>query len=155
MRNAFFLNITKEEKESIQDKHRSQYDGYVTRGFNTPKEQILNVENLALDEKGITVNNKGDVTEYRNTNINQKLKKVCEQCTGLYEGDMCEQCSSMKEGEMCEQCGGGIKEGEQCEQCATKSYSMEEIEEGIKVKSKAYLVQEQINESLKWFKKII
>lgn len=155
MRNAFFLNITKEEKESIQDKHRSQYDGYVSRGFNTPKEQILNVENLALDEKGITVNNKGDVTEYRNTNINQKLKKVCEQCTGLYEGDMCEQCSSMKEGEMCEQCGGGIKEGEQCEQCATKSYSMEEIEEGIKVKSKAYLVQEQINESLKWFKKII
>jgi hypothetical protein len=154
MRNAFFLNITKEEKESIQDKHRSQYDGYVSRGFNTPKEQILNVENLALDEKGITVNNKGDVTEYRNTNINQKLKKVCEQCTGLYEGEMCEQCSSMSEGETCEQCGGEMKEGETCE-CGTKGYSMEEIEEGIKVKSKAYLVQEQINESLKWFKKII
>jgi hypothetical protein len=155
MRNAFFLNITKEEKESIQDKHRSQYDGYVTRGFNTPKEQILNVENLALDEKGITVNNRGDVTEYRNTNINQKLKKVCEQCSGLYEGEMCEQCSSMSEGETCEQCNGEMKEGEQCEQCGTKAYSMEEIEEGIKVKSKAYLVQEQINESLKWFKKII
>jgi hypothetical protein len=154
MRNAFFLNITKEEKESIQDKHRSQYDGYVTRGFNTPKEQILNVENLALDEKGITVNNKGDVTEYRNTNINQKMKKVCEQCSGLYEGEMCEQCSSMSEGETCEQCGGEMKEGETCE-CGTKGYSMEEIEEGIKVKSKAYLVQEQINESLKWFKKII
>ena len=154
MRNAFFLNITKEEKESIQDKHRSQYDGYVTRGFNTPKEQILNVENLALDEKGITVNNRGDVTEYKNTNINQKLKKVCEQCSGLYEGEMCEQCSSMSEGETCEQCGGEMKEGETCE-CGTKGYSMEEIEEGIKVKSKAYLVQEQINESLKWFKKII
>jgi hypothetical protein len=154
MRNAFFLNITKEEKESIQDKHRSQYDGYVTRGFNTPKEQILNVENLALDEKGITVNNRGDVTEYKNTNINQKLKKVCEQCSGLYEGEMCEQCSSMSEGETCEQCGGEMKEGETCE-CGTKGYSMEEIEEGIKVKSKASLVQEQINESLKWFKKII
>ena len=154
MRNAFFLNITKEEKESIQDKHRSQYDGYVSRGFNAPKEQILNVENLALDEKGITVNNKGDVTEYRNTNINQKLKKVCEQCSGLYEGEMCEQCSSMSEGETCEQCGGEMKEGETCE-CGTKGYSMEEIEEGIKVKSKAYLVQEQINESLKWFKKIL
>jgi hypothetical protein len=155
MRNAFFLNITKEEKESIQDKHRSPYDGYVSRGFNTPKEQILNVENLALDEKGITVNNRGDVTEYKNTNINQKLKKVCEQCSGLYEGEMCEQCSSMSEGETCEQCNGEMKEGEQCEQCGTKAYSMEEIEEGIKVKSKAYLVQEQINESLKWFKKII
>jgi hypothetical protein len=152
---SYFIGLTQEEKNTIKDKHRKPYDGYVTRGFNEPKEQILNVEDLALDKGGITVNNKNEVTEYKNTNINQKMKKVCEQCTGLYEGDMCEQCSSMKEGEMCEQCGGGIKEGEQCEQCSTKSYSMEEIEEGIKVKSKAYLVQEQINESLKWFKKII
>jgi hypothetical protein len=151
---AYFLGLTQEEKNTIKDKHRKPYDGYVTRGFNEPKEQILNVENLALDEKGVTVNNQGHVTEYRNTNINQKLKKVCEQCTGLYEGDMCEQCSSMKEGEMCEQCGGEMKEGETCE-CGTKGYTMEEIEESIKVKSKAYLVQEQINESLKWFKKII
>ena len=153
MRNAFFLNITKEEKESIQDKHRSQYDGYVTRGNNVPNETILKVENLALDEKGITVSNTGDVKEYTNKEVNRKLKKVCEQCSGLYEGEMCEQCSSMKEGETCEQCGE-MKESETCE-CGTKGYSMEEIEEGIKVKSKAYLVQEQINESLKWFKKII
>ena len=151
---AYFLGLTQEEKNTIKDKHRKPYDGYVTRGFNEPKEQILNVENLALDEKGVTVNNQGHVTEYRNTNINQKMKKVCEQCTGLYEGEMCEQCSSMSEGETCEQCGGEMKEGETCE-CGTKSYTMEEIEEGIKVKSKAYLVQEQINESLKWFKKII
>jgi hypothetical protein len=154
MRNAFFLNITKEEKESIQDKHRSQYDGYVSRGFNTPKEQIINVEDLNRDKKGITVSNMGEVKEYTNTEVNRKLKKVCEQCSGLYEGEMCEQCSSMSEGEQCEQCGGEMKEGETCE-CGTKSYSMEEIEEGIKVKSKASLVQEQINESLKWFKKII
>ena len=155
MRNAFFLNITKEEKQSIQDRHRSQYDGYVTRGNNVPNETLLNVENLALDEKGITVNNKGDVTEYKNTNINQKIKKVCEQCSGLYEGEQCEQCSTMKEGEQCEQCGGEMKEGEQCEQCGTKAYTMEEIEEGIKLKSKAPLVKEQINESLNWFKRIL
>jgi len=61
----------------------------------------------------------------------------------------------VQEGETCEQCGGEMKEGEQCEQCSSKKYTMEEIEEGIKVKSKASLVQEQINESLKWFKKII
>ena len=152
---AYFIGLTQEEKNTIKDKHRKPYDGYVTRGFDTSKEQMLNVEDLAQDKGGITVNNKGDVTEYKNTNINQKIKKQCNECGGLYESDMCEQCSSMKEGEMCEQCGGGIKEGEQCEQCSTKSYSMEEIEEGIKVKSKAYLVQEQINESLKWFKKII
>lgn len=152
---AYFLGLSEEEKNTIKDKHRKPYDGYVTRGFNEPKEQILNVENLALDEKGITVNNEGDVTEYKNTNINQKMKKVCEQCTGLYEGDMCEQCSSMSEGETCEQCGTGLKEGEQCEQCSAKAYTMEELEENIKLKSKAFLVQEQINESLKWFKKII
>ena len=81
------------------------------------------------------------------------MKKVCNECGGLYEGDMCE-CGKggMYENETCEQCGE-MKEGETCE-CGTR-YSMEEIEEGIKVKSKAYLVQEQINESLKWFKKII
>jgi hypothetical protein len=153
--NPYFLGISEQEKNSIKDKHRKPYDGYVTRGFNTPKEQILNVENLALDEKGITVNNKGDVTEYKNTNINQKMRKVCEQCSGLYEGEMCEQCSSMSEGEQCEECGGEMKEGEQCEQCSSKKYTMEEIEESIKIKSKASLVQEQINESLKWFKKIL
>jgi|LakMenE01Jun11ns_1017448.scaffolds.fasta_scaffold9757088_3 hypothetical protein len=155
MKNAFFLNITKEEKESIQSKHRSQYDGYVTRGNNVPNETPLNVEDLNRDKKGITVSNMGEVKEYTNTEVNRKLKKVCEQCSGLYEGEMCEQCSSMSEGEQCEQCGGEMKEGEQCEQCSSKKYTMEEIEEGIKVKSKASLVQEQINESLKWFKKII
>ena len=153
--NPYFLGISEEEKNSIKDKHRKPYDGYVTRGFDTPKEQILNVEDLAQDKGGVTVNNKGDVTEYKNTNINQKMKKVCEQCSGLYEGEMCEQCSSMSEGEMCEQCGGEMREGEQCEQCSSKKYTMEEIEEGIKIKSKALLVQEQINESLKWFKKIL
>jgi hypothetical protein len=153
MRNAFFLNITEEEKQSIQDRHRSQYDGYVSRGNNVPNETPLKVENLALDEKGITVSNMGEVKEYTNKEVNRKLKKVCEQCSGLYEGEQCEQCSTMKEGEQCEQCGGEMKEGEQCE-CGTR-YSMEEIEEGIKLKSKAPLVKEQINESLNWFKRIL
>jgi hypothetical protein len=152
---AYFIGLSEEEKNTIKDKHRKPYDGYVTRGFNGPKEQILNVEDLALDKGGITVNNKNEVTEYKNTNINQKIKKQCNECGGLYESDMCEQCSSMKEGEMCEQCGGEMKEGEQCEQCSTKAYTMEELEENIKLKSKASLVQEQINESLKWFKKIL
>jgi hypothetical protein len=151
--NPYFLGISEKEKNSIKDKHRKPYDGYVTRGFDTPKEQMLNVEDLAQDKGGITVNNKGDVTEYKNTNINQKMKKQCNECGGLYEGEMCE-CSGMYEGETCEECGGEMKEGETCE-CGTKGYTMEEIEEGIKIKSKASLVQEQINESLKWFKKIL
>lgn len=155
MRNAFFLNITEEEKQSIQDRHRSQYDGYVTRGNNVPNETPLKVENLALDEKGITVSNTGDVKEYTNKEVNRKLKKTCNECGGLYEGKMCE-CgtSGMYESKStCNECGTEMKEGEQCE-CGTR-YSMEEIEEGIKLKSKAPLVKEQINESLNWFKRIL
>ena len=155
MRNAFFLNITKEEKESIQDKHRSLYDGYVTNGDTAPKMEQLKVEDLAQDKKGITVSNTGEVKHHTDKEVNRKLKKVCEQCSGLYEGEQCEQCSTMKEGEQCEQCGGEMKEGEQCEQCGTKAYTMEELEEGIKLKSKAPLVKEQINESLNWFKRIL
>lgn len=154
MRNAFFLNITEEEKQSIQDRHRSLYDGYASNGDTSPKINRLKVEDLAQDKKGVTVSNMGEVKEYTNKEVNRKLKKVCDECGGLYEGDMCECGPTMYESKTtCNECGTEMKEGEQCE-CGTR-YSMEEIEEGIKLKSKASLVQEQINESLKWFKKII
>jgi len=60
----------------------------------------------------------------------------------------------VSEGETCEQCGGEMKEGKMCE-CggAGMKYSMEEIEESIKVKSKKGQVRNQINESLDWFRK--
>jgi len=56
--------------------------------------------------------------------------------------------------EVCEVCGGEMKEGKMCE-CggAGMKYSMEEIEESIKVKSKKGQVHNQINESLDWFRK--
>jgi hypothetical protein len=155
MRNAFFLNITKEEKESIQDKHRSLYDGYVSNGETAPKMNRLKVEDLAQDKNGITVSNTGDVKHYTNKEVNRKLKKVCKECNGLYEGEMCE-CGTGKmyeEKNTCNECGTEMKEGETCE-CG-KGYTMNELEESVKLKSKAHLVQEQINESLKWFKKII
>ena len=90
MRNAFFLNITNEEKQSIQDRHRSLYDGYATNGDTAPKMNQLKVENLALDEKGITVSNTGEVKHHTDKEVNRKLKKVCDECNGLYEGEMCE-----------------------------------------------------------------
>jgi predicted peroxiredoxin len=131
MRTYFYNNITKEEKESIQNKHRSLYDGYVTREGKSSIETPLTVGNYALDEKGITVSNVGEVKEYTNKEVNRKLKKVCEQCNELYEGETCE-------------CGVN-----------TERYTNEEIVEGIKLKSKANLVSEEIQESLKWFKRIL
>lgn len=150
---AYFLNISEEEKKSIRDKQRSIYDGYQTmqpKGNMTP----LNVEDLAGDKMGVTLNNKNEVTEYKNTGINKPMKKTCKNCgTEMKEGKMCEQCS-MNEGEMCEVCGGKMNEGKMCE-CggAGMKYSMEEIEESIKVKSKKGQVYNQINESLDWFRK--
>lgn len=127
---AYFLNISEEEKKSIQEKQRSLYDGYQTmqpKGNMTP----LTVEDLAGDKNGVTVNNEGEVTEYKNKDINKKTKKeVCEVCGG-----------EMKEGKMCECGGAGMK------------YSMEELEEGLKLKSKKGQVYNQINESLDWFRK--
>ena len=105
---AYFLNISEEERKSIQEKQRSIYDGYQTmqpKGNMTP----LNVENLAMDEAGVTVNNKNEVTGYKNTGINKPMKKVCKNCgTEMKEGEMCEICemkSVMNEGKTCEKCG--------------------------------------------------
>lgn len=154
---AYFLNISEDEKKSIRDKQRSIYDGYQTmqpKGNMTP----LNVENLAMDEAGVTVNNKNEVTGYKNTGINKPMKKLCKECgTEMKEGEMCEICemkSVMNEGKTCETCGKELAEGKMCE-CggAGMKYSMEEIEESINIKSKKGQVYNQINESLDWFRK--
>ena len=161
---AYFLNISEEEKKSITERHREQYNGYQVmqpKGNMTP----LNIEDLAGDKGGVTLNNKGDVTEYKNTGINKPMKKVCEGCGELYEGEKCEcgegkevmedeckECgSNMYEGKLCE-CGSGMNEGE-CNECG--AYSPEDIEERIKIKSKKGSVIREINESLNWFKKLI
>ena len=161
---AYFLNISEEEKKSITEKHREQYDGYQVmqpKGNMTP----LQVENLAQDSEGITVNSRGDVTGYKNIGINKPMAKVCEGCGEMYEGEKCEcssnmyesecdECSSnMYEGKLCE-CGSGMNEGE-CNECMTEMYTEEQIEESIKLKSKKDSVIKEINESLNWFKKLI
>ena len=161
---AYFLNISEEEKKSITEKHRDQYNGYQTmqpKGNMTP----LQVENLAGDTNGITVSAKGDVTEYKNTGINKPMKKTCNECGNMYEGEMCE-CSSnmyesecnecgdkMYEGKLCE-CGSGMNESE-CNECGNQLYTEDQIEESIKIKSKKDSVVKEINESLNWFKKLI
>lgn len=140
---AYFLNITEEEKKHITERHISLYDGYKTlqpKGNNmTP----LQVEDLAEDKNGITVSNEGEVMEYKNKDINKKKKKVCESCGGLYEGKMCE--CSYKEME---------EEKEECKECGTSNYTMEDLEENIKNKSKINLISEEINKSLNWFNRL-
>ena len=148
-----FLNISEEERKSIQEKQRSVYDGYKTMAPKMASETPLKVENLALDEMGITVNNKGEVSEYKNKGINMPMKKTCNECGEIYEGEVCECMSGMYESEVCE-CGSEMKEGKMCECGGTgMKYSMEEIEESINVKSKKGQVYNQINESLDMFRR--
>jgi hypothetical protein len=153
---AYFLNISEEERKSIQEKQRSLYDGYKTMAPKIASETPLTVEDLALDKEGITVNNKGEVTGYKHMGINKPMKKNCKECGEMYEGEVCECGKKMYENksEVCEVCGGEMNEGKMCE-CggAGMKYSMEEIEESIKVKSKKGQVHDQINESLDWFRK--
>ena len=162
---AYFLNISEDEKKSITDRHRELYNGYQAmqpKGNMTP----LTVENLAQDSNGVTVNTEGTVTEYKNTGINKPMKKMCEGCGEMYEGEKCEcgtgnmyedeckECgTNMYEGKLCE-CGSGMNEGE-CNECGTEMYTEEQIEESIKLKSKKDSVIKEINESLNWFKKLI
>lgn len=148
---AYFLNISEEERKSIQEKQRSIYDGYQTMEAKMNKETPLTVEDLAQDKGGITVNGKGEVSKYKNKGINKPMKKTCNECGNMYEGEMCE-CGVkgyMEEKTMCE-CGREVMEGETCE-CGPSMYNEEQIEESIKIKSKKNQVIKQINESLNMF----
>lgn len=68
--NAYFFNLTKEEKQNILDKHKHTYDGFVTQ-YVKPNQQPLYVQDFANDKNGITVSNKGNVTNYKNIGINE------------------------------------------------------------------------------------
>lgn len=70
--NAYFFKMTKEEKENILDQHKHLYDGYVTE-YIKPKQEQLYVQDFANDKNGITVNNKGEVSTYKNVNINEDV----------------------------------------------------------------------------------
>ena len=69
--NSYFFKMTNEEKNNILDQHKEIYDGYVTSYAQQPKEQPLYTQSYANDKGGLTVNNKGEVTTYKNMNINE------------------------------------------------------------------------------------
>ena len=64
--------ISNQEKSDILSKHRHLYDGYRTMEPKISNEQPLYVQDFANDKGGITVNNKGGVTQYKNMNINEQ-----------------------------------------------------------------------------------
>ena len=70
--NQYFFKMTNEEKTSILDQHKHVYDGYVTN-YAKPNEQPLYTQDFANDKKGITINNKGQVTTYKNMGINESV----------------------------------------------------------------------------------
>ena len=70
--NAYFFNITSEERSNILDQHKTVYDGYVTN-YVQPGVQDLYVQDFANDKGGITINNRGEVSEYKHMKINEDV----------------------------------------------------------------------------------
>jgi hypothetical protein len=76
--------MTNEEKSNILDQHKEVYDGYVTQ-YSQSNEQPLYTQDFANDKEGLTVNNKGVVTSYKNMNINEM--KHDGKSTGLFSDE--------------------------------------------------------------------
>ena len=73
--NQYFFGLTKAEKQNILDQHKSLYDGYVTLYDQTSNTTPLYVQDYANDKGGITVSNKGNVTNYKNVGINEDINR--------------------------------------------------------------------------------
>ncbi len=69
------IKVTDEEKKMILESHRSIFEKQVMISKSDNLNQ-LKQEDLATDKKGITVNSKGDVTEYTNL-VNEQDGKGC------------------------------------------------------------------------------
>lgn len=120
--NAYFTNISPSERENILDKHKHVYDGYATNNIQ-PNQQPLYVQDFANDKNGLVVNNKGNVKNYTNVNINEEIttkEEVVDKYTFV-----------------------PVDEEE------FESYSLEDIRDG-ETKEK---VQEQVEKSLDMFKR--
>jgi rubrerythrin len=77
--------MTNEEKNNILDQHKEVYDGYLTSYIKPSNEQPLYTQDFANDKQGLTVNNKGVVTAYKNMNINEM--KHDNKSTGLFSDE--------------------------------------------------------------------
>lgn len=116
--NAYFFNMSNQERQNILDQHKHVYDGLQTIGYNMKNPTDLYVQDFANDKKGITLNNKGNVKEFTYTKIHEQL--------GIPYTKSPDLTSEFSEGEMCEQCGKGSMMEGMCNECG---YRMEGLEE--------------------------
>ena len=106
--NAYFFKMTNEERDNILNQHKTIYDGYVTSYAQQPKEQPLYTQDFANDKEGLTVSNKGVVTAYKNTNINEM--RYDHKSTGLFADEENGFKETMEQGHIS---GGSIYEPEE------------------------------------------
>jgi hypothetical protein len=72
-----YILISEEDKSSILQQHSTFYNGYATG--NVPSEpQPLMVDNGPLDNEGINVNNRGEVSTYKNHLVNESKEETSE-----------------------------------------------------------------------------
>jgi hypothetical protein len=120
--NAYFFGISDQERQNILDKHKEVYNGYQTLNPSpVSNNQPLYTQDFANDKGGLTVNNKGEVTKYKNMGINESVE----------EGAMCEQCGLTES-----KCKCGVNEEldeEMCEQgCSDVTEQVDDFSQGIK-----------------------
>jgi hypothetical protein len=85
--NAYFFKMTNEERTNILDQHKEMYNGFATNNV-TSNMQPLYVQDFANDKGGVTVNNRGEVTNYKNVGINEDVMSGSEVIpTETFEGD--------------------------------------------------------------------
>jgi hypothetical protein len=106
--NAYFFKMTNEERDNILDQHKEVYDGYVTSYVQPEKNQPLYTQDFANDKQGLTVNNKGEVTAYKNMNINEM--RFDNKSTGLFADEENGFKEQMEQGHIS---GGSIYEPEE------------------------------------------
>ena len=134
--NAYFFGISEQERQNILDKHKEVYNGYQTLNPSpVSNNQPLYTQDFANDKGGLTVNNKGEVTQYKNMGINESVE----------EGTMCEQCGLSESKCKC----GETKEidEEMCEQgCSDVTEQVDDYSQGVKSLGDNIIKSQQFND---------
>ena len=110
-----YATISNEEKNSILQQHSSFYDGYTTG--NVPSgPQRLRQDPGPSDTGGVTINNRGEVGQYKNHRVNetQMSPELVQDLNAFHNLDINEkddkwiQDIDMKEGSFTKYCGGNV-----------------------------------------------